>query len=208
MKLTTKTLYLCAIGLLGASAVVSCSHNTKLPGAWVGAPERINVPEATVATSEVTLDFAPQSPKDTPSAVNLSAVIEVYQAVDAENTIFSTPWEVAVAATASADGTYIYNDGNSDEILIDIDWSTFTITIDPDGITYSENIIDGVESSYLDSLTTETVAHWCKLIAPAVRDQFNTYRQIEDIKIHHDNLMSAEIDHSDYTFRRMGSEIR
>lgn len=203
MKFTTPTFF-GALAVLGAISVISsCSHTQELPGAWEAAPERIMIPDASDATSTLTLDFAPVENRKTPGQVSLSAVIELHQAATSSDPAVEQPWMVSVSATASAQGTYVYEEGEDDDVLITIDPSTFNVVVDPDGVVYDSNVLTGTDSSALDSLTAETASRWRVLIAGAVRDQFNRYRRLGDIKVHHGELLSAEIDDRDCTFRKI-----
>lgn len=204
MKFITPTFF-GTLAVLGAICVISsCSRTQNIAGAWEAAPERIAVADASDATSTVTLDFAPVQNSRTPGQVNISAVIELHQAVSTTSGSVEQPWEVSVAATASANGTYIFPEGDDDDILITIDPSTLSVTVDPDGVVLSDNVLTGAETSSLDSLTAATASRWRVLLTPAIREQFNKYRTIDDIKVHHNSMMSAEIDHRDVTLRAVG----
>jgi len=194
-----------ALAVLGTISVVSsCSRTQKLSGAWEAAPERIVVPEASDASSTLTLDFTPVESRNTPGQVNFSAVIELHQAASTNAGSLEQPWQVSVAATASATGTYVFEDGEDDDIIITIDPSTLNVIVDPSGVVYNDNVLTGAETSALDSLTAATVSRWRVLLTPVIRDQFNQYQRMEDIKVHHNALLTAEIGHRDVTFRAVG----
>lgn len=206
MKFITPTFF-GTLAVLGAICVISsCSRTQSLAGAWEAAPERIVVADASDATSTVTLDFTPVENRRTPGQVSLTAVIELHQGVGTSSGSIEQPWEVSVAATASATGTYIYEDGDDDDILITIDPSSLTVTVDPDGVVYNDNVLTGAETSSLDSLTAATAARWRVLLTPALREQFNQYRRMDDIKVHHNSMLTAEISDRDVTFRGVGRQ--
>lgn len=77
------------------------------------------------------------------------------------------------------------------------------MNIDPAGVTFSENILTGLQRPALDSLTQQTVDAWRVRITAAIRDEFYKYQKIEDIKVHHSDMMSCEVADRDYTFRRV-----
>lgn len=204
MKFITPTFF-GTLAVLGAICIISsCSRNQNLAGAWEAAPERIAVADASDATSTVTLDFAPVQNRRTPGQVNISAVIELHQAAGTTSGSIEQPWEVSVAATATATGTYIYEDGDDDDILITIDPSSLTVRVDPDGVVYNDNVLTGAETAALDSMTAATASRWRVMLTPAIREQFNRYLRLDDVKVHHNSLMSAEIGHRDVTFRGVG----
>lgn len=194
-----------ALAVLGTISVVSsCSRTQPLSGAWEAAPERIAVPDASDATSTLTIDFTPVESRSTPGQVNFSAVIELHQAASTNSGSIEQPWQVSVSATASAQGTYVYEDGEDDDILITLDPSSMTVTVDPDGVVYNDNVLTGADTAALDSLTAATVSRWRVLLTPVVREQFNSYLHLEDIKVHHNAMLTAEIGHRDVTFRAVG----
>lgn len=204
MKLSTASLFaiLSVLGLV--SLITSCSKTEPLTGAWQGNPTRFAVKGAEYATNTITLDFASDQSEYRSGQVNISAVIDIEQAVNTtiDNT-FNQPYTVSVAATASITGRYAAEKDDDEDILVHFDPSTFTVNIDPDGVTFSENILTGAAQSTLDSVTNATVERWRAAITAAVQAEFEKYSKIEDIRIHHDNIMSCEIADRDETFRQM-----
>lgn len=203
----TDTTFFALLGILASvAAISSCSRTKAIEGTWEAAPTRISVQGAADAYATVTLDFAPAQNARTGGDVNISAVVELTQAVTTPAITIDEPWEVSVSANALINGTYVYDDGDDDDILLNLDPSTLQVNVDPDGVTYSRNILDGIPASQLDSLNAATADRWRLLITSAIRDEFNKYRKIDDIKIHHNDMMSAEINDQDYTFRRAGTQ--
>lgn len=113
------------------------------------------------------------------------------------------PYQVDVAATASIRGRYVAEDDDDDDILLHLDPSTLQVNVDPAGVTFSENILTGLQRPTLDSLTMQTVDAWRVLITSAIRDEFYKYQKIDDIKVHHGDMLSCEVADRDYTFRRV-----
>lgn len=204
MKLSTASI--CAVlSVLGlVSLITSCSKTEELVGAWQGNPTRIILPGAEYATNTITLDFASDQSGHRAGTVNVSAVMDVEQAVNTtiDNT-FNQPYTTSITATASISGHYTAEKGDDDDILIHFDPSTFAVNIDPDGVTFSENVLTGAAQSTIDSLTKVTAERWRATISGAIQTEFRKYSKIEDIKIHHDNIMSCEIYNRDETFRQV-----
>lgn len=67
----------------------------------------------------------------------------------------------------------------------------------------SENLLSGTDRSTLDSLTAATAEQWRVLLTPIVRERFYSYRKIDDVKVHHSDMMSCEVADRDLTFRRV-----
>lgn len=205
MKLST-TSFFSTIAVLGLIACVSsCSKTDNLPGSWQGNSERLtNIHGVSQASSTVNLDFSAIDENTGQGRLDLMAVVEISQPIAANSGAITVPYVTNITATATATATYVYEEDSDDDILVSIDPASFQVNIDPDAVTFSENMTNGTEKAILDSLSTVTADKWRVIIAGAVRDQFNKYRKIEDIKVHHSDLMSCEVEDRDLTFRRVG----
>lgn len=207
MKLT-KSIFVSALTIIGAAAIVSsCSDRPDLEGTWQGNQERIQVAGASEAFSTVSIDFAPSAEKNAPGLVNLSAVVEVHApAAASADTGAVQPWQANVTATASVSGTYVFEEHEDDDIILSLDPSTLLVRVDPAGVVSTFNVLDGTDSAALDSLTQAAVAQWSQAIGRGVMEQFNKYNRIEDIKVHHGDMLTAEIADRDLTFRRTAAQ--
>ena len=204
MKLPTASFF-SALAVLGAIIFISsCSRTDRFAGEWMGTPSRImGIPGASDATSTVSIDFAPTSDVRNGGNVFMTATIDVSQAVTGSEFSLDSPYQVDIAATASIRGRYVAEENDDDDILLHFDPSTLQVNIDPAGVTFSENILTGLQRPALDSLTTKTVDAWRVLVTSAIRDEFYKYQKIEDIKVHHGDMMSCEVADRDCTFRRI-----
>lgn len=202
MKISS--LSLCATAFVAAIAITSaCSGGTRFAGAWQGNPERLNVAGASDASATVTVDFAPNADSKNSGTINLSAIIEVEQPVSGAD--FGTEaYQTSIAATASITGRYVTEDDDDDDLIVSFDPTSMVVNVDPAGVTFSQNILSGMQQPMLDSLTTATADRWRVALTPHIRDLFNRYHTIDDIKVHHQDIMSCEIADRDYTFRRVG----
>lgn len=204
MKFSTASFF-GALTVLGALIFISsCSRTDRFAGEWMGTPTRMmDIPGASDATSTISIDFAPSSDVRRGGDVLMSATIDVSQAVTGSDISPDAPYQVDVAATASIRGRYVAEDDDDDDILLHLDPSTLQVNVDPAGVTFSENILTGLQRPALDSLTTQTVDAWRVLITSAIRDEFYKYQKIDDIKVHHGDMLSCEVADRDYTFRRV-----
>ncbi len=183
--------------------MTSCSQADKVSGQWQGTPERIMVADAADATSTMYMDFGPRS-HGKPGEVVLNSVVEVSQAVVGPVYGASSPYQANITASAQISGTYVTE--ADDELILSLDPSTYTVTVDPDGVVYTSNIVDGMERPVLDSLTATTAERWKVIITSTMRDRFNQYRKIDDVKVHHGDIMSCEVADRDMTFRRVAQD--
>lgn len=204
MKFSTASFF-GALTVLGALIFISSSSRTdRFAGEWMGTPTRMmDIPGASDATSTISIDFAPSSDVRRGGDVLMSATIDVSQAVTGSIISPDAPYQVDVAATASIRGRYVAEDDDDDDILLHLDPSTLQVNVDPAGVTFSENILTGLQRPTLDSLTMQTVDAWRVLITSAIRDEFYKYQKIDDIKVHHGDMLSCEVADRDYTFRRV-----
>lgn len=204
MKYSTISFFAVLSVLFGMLVVSSCSKSDRFAGVWQGNQERIdNVREASDASTTVTLDFAPSQENSGTGTVSITAVIEVEQPVNGTFGL-DEAYQTNVSATASITGRYVTEDNDDDDIIITFDPSSLKVNVDPDGVTFSENVATGMQQSMLDSLTEATADHWRAILTPVMRDVFGRYTKIEDIKVHHSDFLSCEVADRDYTFRRVG----
>lgn len=189
--------------LVSVIVVTSCSKTGRLSGEWEGVPERIDIPGASNATAAVTIDFSSSDSRAGSGNVVLSAVIELQQPVAADNP-FNQAYETSIAATASVSGRYMVEEDDGDDIMILFDPSSLQVTVDPNGVTYSGNILTGTPRAQLDSLTTATADHWRVVITPVMREIFNRYTIIGDVEVHHNDVLRCEVAKKDLVFSRVG----
>lgn len=204
MKLATVSFF-SLLSVLGLVAIVSsCSHPQRISGAWQGNPARLTVAGAEYANSTLTMDFAPLNNGTNSGDVNISAVIDVQQAMNtASDNTFQEPYITSISATASIDGRYAFEERDDDDVMISFDQSSLTVNVDPSGVLFSENVLTGTEQATRDSLASAVAERWRVAITTAIRDEFLRYSRIDDIKVHHSDMMSCEIADRDQTFRRV-----
>lgn len=136
--------------------------------------------------------------------VTISAVIDATQPVQAGSLAgFNDPYEVSVAATASISGRWSYEDKDDDDILIYLDNKTMQVNVDPNGVTYSQNLLTGAQQPTVDSLTTVTVERWRSAIRNAASKQFFDFTKLDDVKVVND-ILTFEVGKRDLTFHRTG----
>lgn len=183
----------------------ACSHRADINGSWISTPTRVadDIAVADDATSVLSIDFnAPKGAKS--GTVTISTVIEATQPVQAGTLVgFAEPYEVSVTGTASISGRWSYEDSDSDDddILLFLDNSTMQVNVDPNGVTFSQNLLTGAQQPMVDSLTSATAERWRTAIRSAAAKQFFGFTKLDDIKIVND-ILSCEIGKKDLTFHR------
>ena len=202
MKNSTKSLFAFA-GLAGMMLLSSCTEKQNIAGLWQGNPTRLELSGGANAMATTTLNFAPNSDSRSGN-MNISSTIEIEQALpgSAENS-FVDPFAASIAATASVNATYTFKEGEDDDILVNITPHSLNVVVDPDGVTFDRKILTGMMQSQVDSLSESVAAQMKAAITSAIQQEYAKYQQIEDIKVHHGDMMSCEIADRDQTFRKV-----
>ncbi|MDE6270190.1 MAG: hypothetical protein K2M12_04965, partial [Muribaculaceae bacterium] len=108
---------------------------------------------------------------------------------------------------ATINGRWSYEDGEDDDILLFLDNNTLTVKIDPNGVTFSQNLLTGAQQPMVDSLSTATADRWRAAIRAAASRQFFEYTKLDDVKISSNDIMSCEMGNRDMTFHRAYAEF-
>lgn len=194
MRLTYLIIASLAAGM--GLAVTSCSHKDKFIGTWTALTQTDitdQVPAASTASLITTLQFMPAGADNAPGTACLSGIIDITQPVNPAYGSFDQPYEVSIAATASVCGTWHYKGDDDDELLLSLDLKSINVSVDPAGVTYTENILTGKQQPQLDSLTAATASQWKSILETAMRKEFARYNVIDDIDVNRDGILSLEI---------------
>lgn len=187
--------------------LAACSNRADINGTWTSTPMQVgdDIAVADQATSVLSIDFdAPKGAKS--GMVTMSAVIDGTQPAAAGSLQgFDAPYEISVAATATISGRWSYEDKDDDDILIFLDNATLQINVDPNGVTYSQNVLTGAQQPMVDSLTTVTIERWRSSLRNAVGKQFFNLNKLDDVKVVN-GIMTCEVGHRDLTFHRTSTE--
>lgn len=207
MKPTIRILIYC-LAAASAAALTSCSNHDNVVGTWSGMPTSIdNIPQSTDATMQLSVSFAAneQNGSGLNGRVSLSALIDANRPISANGAYSpANQSEVSIAATATISGLWTYEDHDDDDILINLDPQTLQVNVDPNGVTFSTDILTSMQQPALDSLTAATVYEWERTLKQAVRNEFYKFQKVSDVKIRN-GIMSCEINDRDYTFRKTGN---
>lgn len=200
MKLLSITVIM---AMIAAIAISSCDDRPDIVGSWSGMPSRIDgISAASNADATISITFFADDNSDNDSgSLMISALIDADQPVSGPESFNNSPYEVSVAATATIKGNWTFEDHEDDDVLITLDPNTLAVNVDPNGVTFSSDILTGTQQPQLDSLTTATADMWKQSIAKSIGNSFYNIRKISDIKIKN-GIMSCEINDRDITFRK------
>lgn len=190
MKKTLFALPLLAIGMIAMS---SCEKKDTFVGTWQAMqPTDIasDVPGASTATTLNSLTFE----KD--GTFMISSVISATQPV-VTNPDMVSGYEVSVAATASISGTWQYAPHEDDDLLIAFDQSSLKVNVDPDGVTFRQNLVSEAQEPITDSLTNVTAQMWQHQLTSAMIKEYNRYVRLDDVKSKDGKTLKVEIEHPD-----------
>ncbi len=110
-----------------------------------------------------------------------------------------TPLTITASGTAVITG--VYNVKDDDEVNLNLDATSLSISVDPEAVKLSYDIIDGNSGSSLEALRPGALRLAQQQINRAAQEVFFNLDEIDDIRIDGD-MMSCEIGHKDLNFRR------
>ncbi len=169
--------------LAAAAALTSCGRDAKIIGSWTASsPVSITaeIPAASTANSLLSIDFIKgQSSKE--GTFIMSSLIEATQPVKPDSIINAgVPYEVSIAATASVKGTWRYDD---DDVLLMFDMNSLDVNVDPSGVMFSQDILNGAQRPAVDSLSAVTAKVWKRQIATTFKTSLHRYAKLDDIEV-------------------------
>lgn len=181
MKLTSYCIAMAAVAL----GLTACDSHPKIAGSWTAsAPTSIaaEIPAASTADALLSIDFVNNSSSD--GTFLLSSLVNATQPVRADSLpTLDSPYEVSVSATASVKGSWTYDSKEHDDLLMQFDLSSLQVDIDPNGVTFSQNLLTGAQQPAVDSLTSATAEIWKRQIGNAFRAALSRYSKLEDVEV-------------------------
>ena len=187
--------------LLAGLFVVSCDSKARLAedieGAWTSTPEQLQSSPGSQSTLVRVLDFRRES-GGAEGTVTVKALVTVDNVVGGDN-VAEAPMSVTASGVATITGQYQAED--DDDLLITLDYTTMSVSVDPQGVMLSVNPLTNGESPDVETLKPAAVNLATQQVTRAAQTAFSNVAKIEDIKISK-NLMSCEIGHKDLTFRK------
>ncbi len=205
-----KKLFFAAAAAAAVAALSSCTGSPKFLGQWVSDESmqiQKDLPSAVRATTQYTFDFSAAPESDETGPVDFSSTIEIIQMVDNDTTI-QMPYQVNVAATTSVSGVWNHTEAGNKDLVLTFDMSTLSVAVDPDGVTFSEDLLNGAQQPVLDSLTAVTAERWKAEITEAIKARLASFATIHDVDVDDNgNNMTFEAkingDKEKFSFRRV-----
>lgn len=200
-KLTTALLALSGLIMLN-----SCDSrqklSEKLQGIWGGAPEMLTDTGAARASMVRMMEFSSTGTSGEGN-ITLTAIITVDNTMPTNDSIVVP---LTISATGTATITGVYQAKDDDDLMINLDASSLTVNVDPDGVRLNYAVLDGESGSQAAKLKPAAAMLASQQIDRAARSVFFNLSEIEDIKIDKD-LLQCEIGHKDLTFRRQNAAL-
>lgn len=194
------TYALMALATLGMS---SCNEAAKLAenieGTWSGAPERIIDDPSGSATVIESTTFAVDSTGKGGDMIIVSFISTTGQ-VQGSASIMQ-PLSVSAAAKAEILGKWQAVD--DDEIHVSIDPRTLSVSVDPEGVVLTTNLLDNAAQATVASIKPQVAESVKSQITNALQMRYASIKKIDDIDIK-GNVMEYEINHKEYTASRQG----
>lgn len=201
MKALTTGFFAVIFALGVTTAVSSCSKNQRIYGRWMGEPQNIILSGTADAVSTMSFDFAPEEKKDG-GKVSVNATIAIVEPMSGLQGL-DLQFQANIAATASIDAKYVYEDDEDDDLILVFDPSTLKVNIDPNDVVLSDNALTSAEKPSLDSLTAVAIERWRIALTPVIRQEFQNYGRIDDIEFHGTDVMTCEVGKRKATFHRI-----
>lgn len=200
-----KKLIIPALAIAAALPLLSsCDTRQKLSdeiqGIWAGTPEELTNTGAARATMVRMMEFTSTGTSGEGN-VTITAMITVDNTMPANDSIV-TPLTISASGTATITGVYQAKD--DDDLLLNLDASSMTVSVDPEGVQLNYDILTGNSGPQLKSLRPAAAMLASQQIDHAARSVFFNLTEIEDIKVNN-NLLECEMGHKGLTFRRQAA---
>lgn len=195
---------LCCMGAM-LTVVSSCDSKGRLAeavkGEWTGNPERMLDTGAASATMVRMMEFSPGEVA-TEGSVTMTDIITVENTMQFNEAVV-TPLTITATGTATITGTYQVRD--HDDILVGLDATSLSVSVDPDAVQLNYNIVSEDSAPMVEKLKPGAAVLATQQINRAAQNAFANITEIEDIHIKN-NTMRCEIGDRDITFSRAGAK--
>lgn len=195
---------LCCMGAM-LTVVSSCDSKGRLAeaveGEWTGNPERLLDTGAASATMVRMMEFSPGEVA-TEGTVTMTAIITVENTMQFNESVV-TPLTITATGTATITGIYQVRD--HDDILVGLDATSLSVSVDPDAVQLNYNILSEDSAPMVEKLKPGAAVLATQQINRAAQNAFANITEIEDIHIKN-NTMRCEISDRDIAFSRAGAK--
>lgn len=195
---------LCCMGAM-LTVVSSCDSKGRLAeaveGEWTGNPERLLDTGAASATMVRMMEFSPGEVA-TEGTITMTAIITVENTMQFNESVV-TPLTITATGTATITGTYQVRD--HDDILVGLDATSLSVSVDPDAVQLNYNILSEDSAPMVEKLKPGAAVLATQQINRAAQNAFANITEIEDIHIKN-NTMRCENGDRDIAFSRAGAK--
>lgn len=155
---------------------------------------KLDVPGTATSSATISYVFGQDG------SVTLSSDINLTEPVNRQVDEALMEYQVSVSATASIQGKWQYVQDENDEVVIVLDDNSFTLNIDPDAVTFSQNILDGQQTPETETMKQQAIEKYTAMLTPAMKAYFTRFGRLDDIKVQK-GFLNCEISDTDYIFR-------
>ena len=185
----------------GAVMLTSCNPNERLAeevqGCWTGNPETLQDTGAMTASLVRVFQFT-KGTTPTEGTVTMTAVITVENTMQSNDSII-TPLQISASGTATITGVYQAKD--DDELIVRLDNTSLSVSVDPDGVQLNYDVLTGDSAPMADRLKPGAAVLATQQINRAAQHLFSNFTEIEDIHINGD-VMHCEVKDVDLVMTR------
>lgn len=138
----------------------------------------------------------------TEGTITMTAIITVENTMQFNESVV-TPLTITATGTATITGTYQVRD--HDDILVGLDATSLSVSVDPDAVQLNYNILSEDSAPMVEKLKPGAAVLATQQINRAAQNAFANITEIEDIHIKN-NTMRCEISDRDIAFSRAGAK--
>ena len=171
-----KHLILYSAAMFAIISIAACDRRPDVEGSWQGAPQRLDLAQASTAMATPAITFRADSTVTIMSAINLTEPMPQSQSPDA-------PYQISISAIATAEGRWQYDPSDDDEIIITINPDNVSVSVDTDAVTFAQNMLTGSQTPAVDSLRPQLAEYYRRMLTPAMQAEFAAYRRLEDVEV-------------------------
>lgn len=183
--MTTRSFIFSLAATVAAGLVATSCSDDNLIGSWTAsAPVNItaDIPAASTATSLMSIDFMKGQNGTREGTFYMSSLVNATQPVTFDSVPgTAAPYEVSISATTGIEGTWRRDD--DDEVMMQFDLQSLKVTVDPQGVMFTQNMLSGAEQPAVDSLTQHTAAIWQRQIQTALTATLHRYAILHDVEV-------------------------
>ncbi|MCM1484422.1 MAG: hypothetical protein NC043_08795 [Muribaculaceae bacterium] len=192
-----------AVTAVFALALCSCNEAGKLAsaveGTWSGAPVRL-IDES--ASSAMIIDNMILTVDSTGRGGELimSGLITTTAQLQGTQAVMQ-PFSMSASAKSTATGSWTAV--SEDEINVNINPATIAVTVDPQAIELTANLLTGSTTPEPETLKPQLAQSIQSQLSGALQLRYAGMKHFDDVKVK-GNVMKLEVNDAEYTFSRQG----